>query len=134
MLENFDDSSKKFMEDVRNAIDAERSAWKVDNEVEKILRKKRQKLKRLKRKLKRGCGSKKKQKKKIKMLKKRLKVLQKEKKQQEDRLKYELQRAECYNNMLKMFCLLQMNGGKEYFMKQIFQSDSKGLREVCDNG
>ena len=133
MLENFDDSSKTIMDDVRKAIDAERSAWEVDNEVGKILRKKCKKIKHLKRKLKRACGSKKKQKKKIKLLKKQLKVLQKEKKQQEDRLKYKLQQTGYYNNMLRMFCVLQMNGGKEYLMKQILQSGPKGFLEDCED-
>lgn len=133
MLENFNGSNKAIMEDGRKAIDAECSVWDVDDEVEKILRKKHKKIKRLKKKLKRGHGSKKKLKKKIKSLKKQLKALQDEKGRQEDRLKSQLMQVNHQNDMLRLLCVLQTPGGKEYFLKQVLGYSSRGFLEDKGN-
>lgn len=134
MLENLNDKNMNTAEDVCNVIESNFSAWDVDDEVEKKLRKKRKKIKRLKKKLERKCGARKKNKKKIKLLKKQIKELQKEEERKEERLKTQLLQANHQNDMLRLFCMLQMNGGKEYLAKQILKLGSKGGLEDYENG
>jgi len=129
MLENLNDKNVNIAEEVCNTMSSNFSAWDADDEIEKKLRKKEKKIKHLRKKVKRKRGAGKKNKKKIKLLKKQIRKLQKEKERQEETLKAQLLQASHQNDMLRLFCMLQMNGGKEYLTKQFLQSGSKGVLE-----
>lgn len=134
MLENLNDEKTNITEEVCNTINPNLSIWDADDAVEKKLRKRRKEIKRLKKKLKRKCRSRKENKKKIKSLKKQIKELQNEKERKEERLKTQLLRANHQNDILRLFCMLQMDGGKEYLAKQLWQSSQKGVLQNYEKG
>lgn len=126
MLENLNTTKEAVAAELQDAITSASSPWDQDDEIAKILRKKRKKIQRLKKRVKKKHGARKKNKKKIKSLKKQIKELQNEKERQAERLKTQLLQARHQNELIRLYCLLQLEGGKQYLMKHLFQYYAKG--------